>query len=109
MITRDDVAGLRPEEKDAILDALLGIAWADGEVQPEELELLRKIGKFFTNEDIDQLTQSYKSDLTRVGRKIAKSDLGGKGRKVLILGLAYVAAAAGGLDDTERAFYTQIL
>ena len=109
MITHDDVAGLRPEEKDAILDALLGIAWADGEVQPEELDLLKRMGKFFTNDDIEQLAQSYKSDLERVGRKIARSDLGSKGRKVLILGLAYIAAAAGGLEDSERAFYTQIL
>jgi uncharacterized membrane protein YebE (DUF533 family) len=109
MITRDDVAGLRPEEKDAILDALLGIAWADGEVQKEELDLLKKIGRFFTDDDIEGLAQSYKSDLVRVGRKIAKSDLGSKGRKILIQGLAYVAAAAGGLEDTERAFYTQVL
>ncbi len=109
MLTREEVAGLRPEENDAIMDALLGIAWADGEVQPEEMDLLKRIGRFFTHEDIETLAKSYKCDLARVGRKIASSDLGPKGRKVLVKSLAFVAAASGGLEDSERAFYQQIL
>ena len=45
----------------------------------------------------------------RVGRKIAHSDLGPTGRRVLVKSMALVAAASGDLDDRELAFYTQCL
>jgi uncharacterized membrane protein YebE (DUF533 family) len=109
MITRDETADLRPEEKDAILDTILGMAWTDGEVQPEEIALLDKIAHHFTDRDVKTLLAEYKTDYERVGRKIARSDLGPAGRRVLIKGMAYMAAASGNVTDAERVFYQQCL
>ncbi len=109
MISIDEAAALRPEEKDAILDAVLGMAWTDGEVHPEELDLLRKLACHLTDRDVRELLERYQPDLERVGRKIARSDLGPAGRKILIRGMAYVAAASGNVTEEERAFYRQCL
>jgi uncharacterized tellurite resistance protein B-like protein len=109
MITREETRGLRAEEKDAILDTILGMAWTDGEIQPGELALLRRIACFFTDADVEPLLADYKTDLERLGRKIAASDLGPTGRRVLVKGMAYMAAASGNVTNAERSFYRQCL
>lgn len=105
MITQEETEGLRSEEKDAILDAILGMAWSDGQVQVEELDFLKQIARFFSDKEIEELIKDYKPDSARVGRKIAQSDLGGNGKKLLLRGMQFVAAAEGNLDDKELAFY----
>jgi uncharacterized membrane protein YebE (DUF533 family) len=96
---------LRAEEKDAILDAMLGMAWSDGSVHIDELDLLRKIAAHFTDKNIEDLARDYKPDLARVSRKIAASDLGPTGKQVLLRVMSFVAAAEGSVDEKEMAFY----
>lgn len=105
MITPEEVEPLRPEEKDAVLDAILGMAWSDGSIALEEVDVIRQIASLLTDSDIDALVKDYKPDNDRVSRKIAKSDLGPAGKKVLLRAMAYVAAAEGSLDEKELAFY----
>jgi uncharacterized tellurite resistance protein B-like protein len=109
MITIEESTSLRLEEKDAILDAVLGMAWTDGEVQPGELQLLKKLACHLTERDPAALLAEYTPDLERVGRKIARSDLGPTGRKVLVRAMAYMAAASGNVTEAERVFYQQCL
>ncbi len=109
MITIEEAQALRPEEKDAILEAVLGVAWTDGETQPEEIALLKRIACHLAEQDPATLLTDYKPDLERVGRKIARSDLGPIGRKVLLKSMAYMAAASGNVTDAERVFYRQCL
>jgi uncharacterized tellurite resistance protein B-like protein len=105
----EEIAALRPEEKDAILDAILGMAYADNKAQEEEVRLIKRYAAHFTDGDVDELLKGYKPDKERVGRKIAHSDLGPAGRTILVRSMALVAAASGDLDDKELAFYTQCL
>jgi uncharacterized membrane protein YebE (DUF533 family) len=105
MVGYDSSSKLRPEEKDAILDAMLGMAWSDGSVHIDELDLLRKIASHFTEKNIEELIRDYKPDLERVSRKIASSDLGPTGKQVLLRVMSFVAAAEGSVDDKEVAFY----
>lgn len=105
MINYEETAALRPEEKDAILDAMLGMAWSDGSVHRDELDLLKQIASYFTDRDIEELIKDYKLDIERVGRKIAQSDLGPAGKKVLLRVMAYIAAAEGTIDEKELTFY----
>jgi uncharacterized membrane protein YebE (DUF533 family) len=105
MLSSEETGSLRTEEKDAILDAMIGMAWSDGSVAPEELVLMRQIASHFTDKDIETLVKDYKVDNARVARKIAQSDLGGAGKKLLIRVMAFVAAAEGTVDDKELAFY----
>jgi hypothetical protein len=109
MITREDVADLRPEEKDAILDVILAMAWTDGVIVPTEIALLKKISLYFSREAPETLLADYKTDAERLGRKIARSDLGPAGRKALVKCMAYMAAASGNLNDNDRAFHRQTL
>lgn len=109
MLSIEEIAELRTEEKDAILDAVLGMAFADQEAQPEEVRLIKRFAAHFTDEDVDEVIASYEPNLERVGRKIAHSDLGPSGRAMLVRGMALVAAASGDLDDRELSFYTQCL
>ena len=105
MITYEETSSLRPEEKDAILDAMLGMAWSDGSIHLDELDLIRRIASHFTDQDVEELVKEYKVDTERVGRKIAKSDLGPAGKRILLRVMAYVAAAEGSVDEKELAFY----
>lgn len=105
LIDASETEALRPEEKDAILDAMLGMAWSDGSVQLDEVDLLRRIAAFLTDRPIEDLVKEYKVDQARVSTKIAKSDLGPAGKRLLLRIMAYVAAASDGVDDTELAFY----
>jgi hypothetical protein len=105
LISPDDVETLRPEEKDAILDAMLGMAWSDGEIHADEVDLLATVTGFFTEKDVNELIKEYKPDIERVGRKIASSDLGPAGKKVMLRAMAYIAAADEDLDEKELSFY----
>jgi uncharacterized membrane protein YebE (DUF533 family) len=105
MLSSEETAALRPEEKDAILDAMLGMAWSDGSVAVEEIELMKEIAGHFTSADIEGLIKDYKVDNARVARKIASSDLGGPGKRLLIRVMAFVAAAEGTVEEKELAFY----
>ena len=105
MLSAEDTGSLRPEEKDAILDAMLGMAWSDGTIAAEEIELMKQIASHFTDKDIEVLTKEYKVDNARVSRKIAASDLGPAGKKILIRVMAFVAAAEGTVDEKELVFY----
>lgn len=109
MFRIEQIAALRPEEKDAILDAILGMAFADTEAQQEEVALIKRYAAHFTDEDIVEIIEGYEPDLERVGRKIAHSDIGPAGRRILVRSMALVAAASGDLDERELAFYTQCL
>ncbi len=109
IFTYEETGSLRPEEKDAILDAMLGMAWSDGTVQVEEVDLLKRLAANFTDKDILELIRDYKPDTERVGRKIASSDLGPAGKRILLRAMAYVAAAEGTLDEKEAAFYRACL
>ena len=82
MISADDVDRLRPEEKDCILDAMLGMAWSDGSVHLDELDLLRRLARHFTDKDVAELARDYKPDSERISRKIGQSDLGPLGKLV---------------------------
>lgn len=105
MFTYEETGSLRPEERDAILDAILGMAWSDGSIHLDEIDLLRRLAANFTDKDIAEIALDYKPDTERVGRKIASSDLGPSGKKILLKAMAYVAAAEGTVDDKELAFY----
>ena len=106
MITAEDTETLRTEEKDAILDAVLGMAWSDGTIAPEELSMAKSIALHLDPKvDVEALLKDYKPDNDRVSRKIAKSDLGPQGKRVMLRAMAFVAAAEGSLDDKELAFY----
>lgn len=106
MITAEDTETLRSEEKDAILDAVLGMAWSDGTIAPEELAMVKSIAKHLDPAvDVESVLKDYKPDNDRVSRKIAKSDLGPQGKKVMLRAMAFVAAAEGSLDEKELAFY----
>jgi len=105
----EQIARLRPEERDAILDAMIGMCYADNHVQDEELLCVRRYAAHLADKDIESIVKEYKPDLQRVGRKIAQSDLGPTGRAVLVRGMALVAAASGDLDEKEVAFYSQCL
>ncbi|HVY61031.1 MAG TPA: hypothetical protein VHF22_05225 [Planctomycetota bacterium] len=105
MLSAEETGALRPEEKDAILDAMLGMAWSDGSVAPEEIELMKEIAGHFTDRDVEGLIKDYKVDNARVARKIASSDLGGPGKRMLIRVMAFVAAAEGTVEEKELAFY----
>jgi hypothetical protein len=109
VITAEEAARLRPEEKDAILDAVLGMVWSDKKTQDEEVRLLRRLSRHFTDDDIGQLLVRYDHDPERVGRKIASSDLGPTGRRVLLRLMALVAAAADGIEEGELIFFQQML
>ena len=84
MLTSEETGSLRPEEKDAILDAMLGMAWSDGEIHADEVDLLATVTGLFTEKDVNDLVKDYKPDIERVGRKIASSDLGPAGKKVML-------------------------
>jgi uncharacterized membrane protein YebE (DUF533 family) len=105
MLTSEETGSLRPEEKDAILDAMLGMAWSDGSIAAEEIELMKEIAGHFTDKDVEVLVKDYKVDNARVARKIASSDLGGAGKRILIRVMAFVAAAEGTVEEKELAFY----
>ncbi len=105
MINYEETAALRPEEKDAILDAMLGMAWCDGSVHLDEEDMIKRIAEHFTDKDVGALIRDYKVDTERVGRKIATSDLGPAGKRLMLRVMAYVAAAEGHLDEKELAFY----
>ena len=109
MISAEEAARLRPEEKDAILDAVLGMIWSDSKAQPEEVRLMRRIARHLTDEDIETLLQRYDHDPERVGRKIAASDLGPTGRRLLLRLMALVAAASDGVEPSELIFFQQVL
>ena len=109
MFTIEEVASLRPEEKDAILDAILGMAYADSKAQEEEVRLIKRYAAHFTEGDIAKAIDEYEPSLERVGRKIAHSDLGPTGRQMLVRSMALVAAASGDLDEREVSFYNQCL
>jgi tellurite resistance protein len=85
------------------------MAFTDGEIQPEEIALLRDIACHLTEKDPAALFADYRPDLERVGRKIARSDLGPLGRKLLIKAMAFMAAASGNVTPAERTFYRQCL
>jgi hypothetical protein len=105
LISAAETDGLRPEEKDAILDAMLGMAWSDGSIHLDELDLLRRIASFLTDRPIDDLVKDYKVDQARVSTKIGSSDLGPGGKRLMLRIMAYVAAASGDVDEKELAFY----
>jgi len=105
MITAEDTDALRREEKEAILDAILGMAWSDGTIAEEEIGMVRKIAAFLTEKDVSDLLKTYKPDNDRLSRNIARSDLGPTGKKVMLRAMALVAASEGSLDDKELAFY----
>ena len=109
MFQIEEIAALRAEEKDAILDAVLGMAYADSKMQDEEVRLIKRYAAHFTDDDIAERIASYEPNLERVGRKIAHSDLGPIGRSILVRSMALVAASSGDLCDTELNFYTQCL
>ncbi|MFC1707996.1 hypothetical protein ACFL59_14470 [Planctomycetota bacterium] len=109
MLDIEEVARLRPEEKDAVLDGILGMVYADTKVVEEELQCVRRFAAHLTDQDVETVIREYKPDLPRVGRKIAASDLGPIGRTILIRGMALVAAASGDIDEREVAFFTQCL
>ncbi|MHC4391221.1 MAG: hypothetical protein ACYS22_07875 [Planctomycetota bacterium] len=109
MLRIEEVAELRDEEKDAILEAILGMAFADSEMQPDELRVLRRYAAHFTDQDLESLIKEYEPNLERVGRKIAHSDIGPVGRAILVRSMALVAASSGDLDESELNFYLQCL
>lgn len=109
MISKEDISGLRRSEKDAILDVILGMAWTDGHIAPAEIALLKKISVHFTREPVEKLLAEYKTDLERVGRKIATSDLGPAGRRALVKCMAYMEAASGNVTEAESNFHRQCL
>lgn len=105
LITPEEVEALRTEEKDCVLDAVLGMAWSDGTIQDEEREVLTGLTRHLTDKPLDDLLNEYKVDQARVSRKIAQSDLGSAGKKLLLRAMAYVAAADESVDEKELAFY----
>ncbi len=109
MLPEHEIATLRQEEKDAILDAMLGMAWSDSEAETQEIELIKTYAAALTKDDFEALVRDYQPDMERVGRKIVKADLSGTGRRLLVRSLALVMAASGTVADTELAFYQQIV
>lgn len=109
MLPEHEIATLRQEEKDAILDAMLGMAWSDSEAHTQEIELIKAHAAALTKEDFEALVRDYKPDMERVGRKIVKADLSGTGRRLLVRSLALVMAASGTVSDAEMAFYQQVV
>jgi len=105
MITAEETEVLRREEKEAILDAVLGMAWSDGAIADEEIAMVTRIAALLTDKDVNELLKDYKPDKDRLSRNIAKSDLGSAGKKVMLRAMALVAASEGSLDDKELAFY----